>query len=125
MVEYSARVPGAPTLAQVIDATLAQTRPPHASKGHAGLAAEVASAVYARSIEALLTLAADGTAAASVRGIAAAKLDEVKRHADSGIPLEAYLAHRIEQFENEPAKFVAAAPVPAPPGMPIGDGEDF
>jgi hypothetical protein len=85
----------------------------------------VASAVYARSVEALLALAADPDAGASVRAITAAKLDDLKRHADLGNPLEAYLAHRIEQFENDPGKFVAATPIPAPPGMPIGDDEDF
>jgi hypothetical protein len=35
------------------------------------------------------------------------------------------LIERIQEFERDPAKFVPAPPVEAPPGMPIGDDEDF
>ncbi|MGC2297286.1 MAG: hypothetical protein WA476_00685, partial [Acidobacteriaceae bacterium] len=31
---------------------------------------------------------------------------------------------RINQFLNDPARFVPAQPIPAPPGMPIGDDAD-
>jgi hypothetical protein len=31
------------------------------------------------------------------------------------------LSYRIDQFLEDPKKFEPAAPVPAPPGMPIGD----
>jgi hypothetical protein len=37
----------------------------------------------------------------------------------------AALISRIEEFEKDPAKFVPAAPVEAPPGMPIGDDFDY
>jgi hypothetical protein len=37
----------------------------------------------------------------------------------------AALIDRINEFEHDPAKFAPAAPVEAPPGMPIGDDEDF
>jgi len=53
------------------------------------------------------------------------KLKEVKRRSDPNSPLDAYLIHRIQQFQSDPAKFVVAKPIEAPPGMPIGDDEDF
>lgn len=126
IVEYHARTDAnSPSLEEVIDAALAENRPaPRASTGtvHA-LAAEVQAAVYTRTVEALLTLAADSKNSAAVRAITYAKLDDIKRHANSTSPVEAYLMHRISQFQSDPAKFVVASPVPAPPGMPIGDEE--
>jgi hypothetical protein len=37
----------------------------------------------------------------------------------------AALIHRIEEFDRDPAKFVPAKAIEAPPGMPIGDEEVF
>jgi hypothetical protein len=39
--------------------------------------------------------------------------------------LDTYLDHRIRLFQSDPAKFVAAPRVEAPPGMPIGDDLDY
>jgi hypothetical protein len=152
LVEYHARA-NAPSLAEVMDAALEVSRPAPklarpaqpatrsaqpinnsaqpinnaaqhpAAGGHQGLGAEIQGAVYARTVEALLRLAADPKDSVEVRGIAYAKLEEVKRRSDANSPLEAYLIHRIQQFQSDPAKFVAAKPVEAPPGMPIGDDE--
>jgi hypothetical protein len=123
LVEYSARAKTL-SLGEVIDAALLASKPaPHPS-AQPTLSVEVQSAVYGRSVEALLALAADLKASAAVRAIAYGKLNEVKRHSDPNSPLEAYLIHRIQQFQSDPAKFVAATPVEAPPGMPIGDDED-
>jgi hypothetical protein len=123
LVEYSARA-NTPSLGEVIDAALLASKPaPHPS-ARQSLSGEVQSAVYGRSVEALLALAADLKASAAVRAIAYGKLNEVKRHSDPNSPLEAYLIHRIQQFQSDPAKFVAAKPLEAPPGMPIGDDED-
>ena len=66
-------------------------------------------------------MAADQKATVAVHAICYAKLDDIKRHADSSSPVEAYLNRRIQEFQSDPKKFVAAAPVEAPPGMPIGD----
>jgi hypothetical protein len=126
IVEYHARTgANAPSLEEVIDAALAENRPaPQASKSAAhALIDEVQAAVYTRTVEAVLTLAADSKSSGAVRAITYAKLDAIKRHANPASPIEAYLIHRIEQFQGDPAKFVAASPVPAPPGMPIGDEE--
>jgi hypothetical protein len=37
----------------------------------------------------------------------------------------AALIDRIKRFDADPAKFVPSPPVAAPPGMPIGDDEDY
>jgi hypothetical protein len=131
LVEYNARA-NTPSLDEVIDAALLASRPArsaspaaHQTSTHRGLSGEIQSAVYARTVEALLTLAADLRDSAQVRAIVYGKLNEVKRHADPNSPLDAYLIHRIQQFQSDPAKFVAAKPIEAPPGMPIGDDGEF
>jgi hypothetical protein len=125
LVEYNARVNGTPTLGEVIDAVLAVNRPPHRPNGNGqGLFAEVQSAVYVRSVEALMRLAASSKDSAAVRAIVLGKLDQVKRQSDANSVTEAYLIYRIDQFLDDPAKFQPAPPVAAPPGMPIGDEED-
>jgi hypothetical protein len=88
------------------------------------LSAEVQAAVYARTVEALLTLAADPKTSVEVRAITSAKLEDLSRRGDANSPLETYLIRRIKQFQDDPAKFVAAKPIEAPPGMPIGDDEE-
>ncbi len=124
LVEYHARA-NTPSLAEVIDAALNVNRLGSRPLGsHQSIEAEVQAAVYARTVEALLTLAADQKASVEVRAITYAKLEDLRRRSDANSPLEAYLVHRIKQFQNDPAKFVVAKPVEAPPGMPIGDDED-
>ena len=124
LVEYAARANGALTLDQVLEETLAVNRPNASAKKGTSLAGEVQAAVYARTVEALLTLAANTKSPSAVRAIAGAKLDEVKRRSDASSSMGAYLIHRIQQFQNDPDKFVVAAPVQAPPGMPIGDSQE-
>jgi len=131
LVQYNARA-NTPSLDEVIDAALLASRPSrsaspaaHQAAAHPALSGEVQSAVYARTVEALLTLAADPRATAEVHAIVYGKLNEVKRRSDPDLPLDAYLAHRIQQFQTDPAKFVAVQPIEAPPGMPIGDDEDY
>jgi hypothetical protein len=124
LVEYHARA-NTPSLADVIDAALNVNRPGSRALGsHQAIEAEVQAAVYARTVEALLTLAADQKASVEVHAITYAKLEDLRRRSDANSPLEAYLIHRIKQFQNDPAKFVVAKPIEAPPGMPIGDDED-
>jgi hypothetical protein len=125
LVEYSARA-HAPTLGEVIEAALQVNRPPPQGAGEIrrNLGAEVQAAVYARTVEALLSLAADARASVEVRAITYAKLQDIKRKTNAASPLEAFLARRIKDFESDPAKFVVAKPIEAPPGMPIGDDED-
>lgn len=88
------------------------------------LTAAVQNAVYVRTVEALLTLAANPAASSGARAIVFAKLDQIKRQARASSPSEQYIAHRIQQFQTDPAKFVSAKPVDAPPGMPIGEDDE-
>jgi hypothetical protein len=127
LVEYHARNPGNPSLlAEVIDATLTATRPARLGTevSQLTMADVVQHAVYARAVEALLALAANPHASFEVHAIVYAKLDQIKQESGSSSAMGMYLRHRIEQFQREPEKFVPAPPVEAPPGMPIGDGEE-
>jgi hypothetical protein len=127
LVEYHARNSQNPTLlAEVIDATLTATRPARldSKSSSDSLTGVVQRAVYARAVEALLTLAANPKASFEVRAIVYAKLDRIRQQTDTSSATDMYLRHRIEQFQKEPEKFVPAAPVEAPPGMPIGNEED-
>jgi hypothetical protein len=123
LVEYHARA-HTPSLGEVIDAALAVNAPHAASNAPPSLSDEIRSAVHARTVEALLRLAADPKDSTAVRAICYAKLNDIKRRGDVNSPLDAYLAHRIKQFQDDPEKFVPAKPIEAPPGMPIGDGEE-
>jgi hypothetical protein len=125
LVEYHARVPGTPSLAEVIDAALAVNTPAHhAASAGQGLFAEVQSAVYLRTVEALLRLAASPKDSSAVRAIVLGRLDQIRQHSDPNSAPEAYVVYRIDQFLEDPLKFVTAPPVTAPPGMPIGDDQD-
>jgi hypothetical protein len=124
LVEYNARGNANPALGEVIDAALAVNRPARRpTRAGQGLFAAVQAAVYMRTVEALLRLAASPAESATVRAIVLGKLDQVKLESDPQHPLEAYVVYRIDQFLEDPVKFVPALPVPAPPGMPIGDEE--
>ena len=124
LVEYHARA-NSPSLEEVIDAALKVNQPgPATPRSYQDLGAEVQAAVYARTVEALLALAADPKASVEVRAITGARLEEIRRRANVNSPLEAYLIQRIKQFRDDPEKFAAAKPIDAPPGMPIGDDED-
>lgn len=120
LVEYGARDPGNLTLEAVIDAALATTgKTPRSG----GLIQAVQRAVYVRTVEALLTLAANPNAPSEVRAVTQARLTEIRRQADTRSATGAYLAHRIDLYLSGPEKFAPAEPIEAPPGMPIG-GED-
>ncbi len=127
LVEYHARDSGEPSLPEVIEATLASTEVPG---GATGLTAEVKHAVDNRILEALLALGANPAASAETQATVRAEVTALKaKLATSGSAGEegsftAMEVARIDEFLHDPAKFVAAKPVPAPPGMPIGDDEE-
>ena len=123
LVEYNVRA-HAPSLAEVIDAALEVNAPRPAANAAPALGAAIRSAVHARTVEAVLRLAADPKGSTEVRAICYAKLQDIKRRSNLNSPLEAYLVHRIKQFQDDPEKFAAAKPIEAPPGMPIGDEEE-
>jgi hypothetical protein len=126
LVEYHARDASEPSLGEVITTTLKAVADRPAGET---LATEVSRAVEARTIEWLLALAANPAASAETRAIVAEKLAAYKSSGTiSTTPEElahhAALAARIDEFTRDPAKFVPAKAMEAPPGMPIGDDED-
>jgi hypothetical protein len=126
LVEYHARDAKEPTLAEVIDAAVSVNRPATgpAELPSLPLTGIVQNAVYVRTVEALLTLAASPEASSVARAVVSAKLNALRQQGNASA-IDAYVAHRIEQFQSDPEKFVPAKAVEAPPGMPIGDGEEM
>ncbi len=132
LVENHARDSREPALDEVIRATLKATAMPAPQTGGAqGLTLEVRRAVDSRILEALLALAASPEASTQTRATVRAELrlmsDELSKSGATGGDEEqafrAMEAARIEEYFRDPAKFVPAKPVPAPPGMPIGEEE--
>jgi len=126
LVEYHARDSSEPTLPEVIEATLASTEIPG---GATGLTAEVKHAVDNRILEALLALGANPAASVETQATVRTEVTALKTMlAASGAGGEgsfgAMEIARIDEFLHDPEKFVPAKPVPAPPGMPIGDDEE-
>jgi hypothetical protein len=123
LVEYNARDPQQPSLADVIQATFSAVRNDNPSHD---LTRAVEVAVHARVVEWLLALAANPQASVEARGIARERIVALRAAiGDSRQPELAAEAARIDEFLTTPDKFVPAKPIEAPPGMPIGDDDDF
>ena len=123
LVEYHAREAGNPGLDELLSAVLKATwQAPRAS----GLAAEVQSVVESETLESLLGLAASNHALPQARAVARFEVMRLKGQLAASSDRQAHRAAalaRIAEFERDPAKFVPAPPVTAPPGMPIGETE--
>jgi hypothetical protein len=129
LIEYHMRVPDSLSLRGVLEAisTTVAERP---EAGHS-LSSEVERAVEFRALEAMLALAVNPAASSQARAIARSHIaDVLKQLTSAPAPQDtaeaihrAALIDRINEFEHDPAKFVPAQPVQAPPGMPIGDDE--
>jgi hypothetical protein len=131
LVQYHMRVPDAPSLRGVLEA-ISKTTAERPEGGHT-MSSEVERAVEFRALEAMLSLAVDPKASTQARAIARSHINDVLKEFATAAPLtdtaeaihRAALIARINDFERDPAKFVPAKPIEAPPGMPIGDDEDF
>jgi hypothetical protein len=131
LVQYHMRVSDSLALRSVLEAISAKVaeRP---EGGHT-LSSEVERAVEFRALEAMLALAVNPQASSQVRAITGSHIDALLKQWTSATPLadtaealhRAALIQRIEDFNRDPEKFVPAKPIEAPPGMPIGDEEDF
>ena len=126
LVEYHAQDSAEPSLTDVIDATLKSTGSPDS---FSGLQLQVKYAVDERILEALLALGANPESSAMTRATVRAAVASLREQLrTSGSQQDAAFhqleTSRIDQFLNDPAKFVPAQPIPAPPGMPIGDDAD-
>jgi hypothetical protein len=128
LVEYHARDPKEPSLTEVIDDTLKSADTPQSTSD---LALTVKHAVNNRILEALLALASNPQASAEARAIARDRILALKSRLSTPpsdaaeAPLYSAALARIAEWERDPAKFVPAKTIEAPPGMPIGDDENF
>ncbi len=126
LVQYHARDVANPGLGEVIDHLLVATWGAPAATGLAGVVQE---AVQTRTVEALLGLAANTGDAPEAAAVARERLVALKGSLSGcDVGRRAHCAAnlaRIEEFEGDRAKLVVAKPVEAPPGMPIGDDEEF
>jgi hypothetical protein len=131
LVQYHMREPGSPSLRGVLEAvSKAVAERPEA--GHS-MSSEVGRAVETRAYEAMFTLATNPAASSQARAIARSHINDVLKEITAAPPLQdtaeaihrAALIERINEFERDPAKFTPAKAIEAPPGMPIGDDEDF
>jgi hypothetical protein len=130
LIEYHMRVPAAPSLRSVLEATsTAVAARPEA--GHS-LSSEVARATEFRALEAMLALAVNPAASTQARAIARSHIaDLFKQWTTTPPPPDtaeaihrAAMVDRIHDFNRDPAKFVPSRQIEAPPGMPIGDEEE-
>jgi hypothetical protein len=131
MIEYHMREPGSialRTLLEDISTTVAE-RP----EGGHSMSSEVERAVEFRALEAMLSLAVNPAASSQARAVARWHIQDLLKQWTAAEPLKdtaeaihrAALIERINEFEKDPAKFVPSKAVEAPPGMPIGDEEEF
>ena len=131
LIEYHMRVPASPSLRGVLEA-VSNTTAERPEGGHS-MTSEVERAVEFRGLEAMMTLAVNPEASSQARAIARSHIEDLLKTMTTAKPLEdtAEAIHRnamierMHQFEHDPAKFVPAKPVQAPPGMPIGDDEEM
>jgi hypothetical protein len=131
LVQYHMRVSDAPSLRGVLEA-VSKTTSERPEGGHT-MSSEVERAVEFRALEAMLSLAVNPQASTQARAIARSHINDVLKQLTTAAPLtdtaeaihRAALIDRINDFNRDPAKFIPAKPIEAPPGMPIGDDEDF
>jgi Met-zincin/Domain of unknown function (DUF5117) len=131
LIEYHMRVPESPSLRGVLEA-ISKTVAERPEGGHT-MSSEVERAVEFRALEATLALAVNPAASSQARAIARSHINDVLKQLTTAVPLtdtaeaihRAALIDRINDFERDPSKFVPVKPIEAPPGMPIGDDEDF
>ena len=131
LIEYHMRVPESPSLRGVLEA-VSKTVAERPEGGHT-MSSEVERAVEFRALEAMLALAVNPAASSQARAIARSHIADLLKQFTTAAPLtdtaeaihRAALIDRINEFERDPAKFTPVKPIEAPPGMPIGDEEDF
>jgi hypothetical protein len=97
------------------------------------MSSEVERAVEFRALEAMFSLAINPAASMQARAITRSHLNDLLKEWTSAPSLSdtaeaihrAALIESIQDFNRDPAKFIPAKPIEAPPGMPIGDSGIF
>lgn len=123
LVEYHAQDGAEPSLADVIEDTLKSTG---SAESFTGLALQIKYAVDDRILEDLLALGANPDASVTTRATVRAAVTSLRNQLGDSTSMEDGALRqielaRIDQFLNDPLRFVPAKPIEAPPGMPIGD----
>ena len=129
LVQYHMREGGSPSLRGLLEG-ISKTVAERPEGGHT-MSSEVERAVEFRAMEAMFALAANPSASSQARAITRSHIADVYKELSAAPPLadtaeaihRSALLERIKQFQIDPAKFVPAKPIEAPPGMPIGDEE--
>ena len=132
IVQYHMRTPPSSTSLRVLMETISKTTAERIEGGHT-MSSEVMRAVEFRGLEAMFALAVNPAASSQARAIARSHLNDLLKTWTSTPPptdsAEAIhrtaMIDRIQEFQRDPAKFVPVKAIEAPPGMPIGDDEDF
>jgi hypothetical protein len=128
LVEYNSRDNTQPGLIPVIHKLIAQT---WKAKQPAGYKGELQRLVNNLTLKQLLTLAANGQAPESVRGITLLEISGLKTWMQTTVKTAAmnqkanllFGLSQINEFERNPAQFKPATVVGMPDGSPIGEGE--
>jgi hypothetical protein len=131
IVQYHMREHPGPSLRVLLE-QINKTTAERPEGGHT-ISSEVERAVEFRALEAMFTLALNPAASSQARAIARSHIEDIYKQwttepppADSAEAIHRKaLIHRIDEFHGDPTKFTPAKPIEAPPGMPIGDDEDF
>ena len=131
IVQYHMREHPGPSLRVLLE-SISKTTSERPEGGHT-ISSEVERAVEFRGLEAMFGLAVNPAASSQARAIARSHIDVLLKAWTSEAPpsdsAEAIhrtaMIERIGEFEKDPAKFVPMKPLEAPPGMPIGDDEDY
>ena len=123
LIQYHARDPKNPGLAEVIDGVIAGTwKRPRVG----GLASEAQRVVDTVALYQLMALAASDTAAAQARAIALSKIEDLQVFLNAPVTDPDQRAHhrfaltQIKRFEVDPKKMDLPKPIEPPPGQPIG-----
>jgi hypothetical protein len=130
LLQYHMREAKGPSL-RVMMEKVSTTTAERPEGGHT-ISSEVERAVEFRGLEWMLGLAVNPAAASQARAIARYHIADLLHQWTTTPPptdsAEAIhrtaMLDRINEFNRDPAKFVPAKPVEAPPGMPIGDDEE-
>ncbi|HEU4509130.1 MAG TPA: zinc-dependent metalloprotease [Pyrinomonadaceae bacterium] len=131
LVQFHARDPRNPGLAEVIDKILAATWKAPAAKGYA---AEIQHVVNTIVLADLMALAANERALNQVRAVASWKLDQLKKWmtAQSRVAVDEnqraflfYSLDQIKRFQDDPKKMNLTPSQPPPDGQPIGMQPQF
>lgn len=131
IVQYHMREHPGPSLRELME-SVSKTTAERPQGGHT-MSSEVERAVEFRGLEWMLALGVNPQASSQARAIARSHVNDLLKQWTSEAPpsdsAEAIhrraLVERIQEFQRDPTKFVAAKPIEAPPGMPIGEDEEF